>query len=133
MTRLMLDTNVCIDAMRGRAPEIRRRLERIDPADTAVSSMVAAELWTGVMKSRNRGRAADAVRALLGFVNVLDWPADAAVVYAEIRARLESAGRSIGAMDLLIAAHAIHEMAILVTRNLAEFRRVEGLKLETWG
>lgn len=128
----MLDSDVCIDAMRGRTPAIQRRLERVDPAETAISSIVAAELWTGVMKSRERAQGAEAVRALLGFAKVLDWPTDAAVVYAEVRAHLESVGRSIGAMDLLIAAHAIYENAILVTRNVGKFRRVRGLRIESW-
>jgi tRNA(fMet)-specific endonuclease VapC len=65
-------------------------------------------------------------------VTILDWPAEAAPTYGEIRARLETSGRSIGTLDLLIAAHAIHEKATLITRNLSEFRRVAGLKVESW-
>jgi tRNA(fMet)-specific endonuclease VapC len=68
----------------------------------------------------------------LAFVEVLDWPAEAARVYGEIRAGLEAKGRSIGAMDLLIAAHAVHERATLVTRNRDEFTRVDRLKVEGW-
>jgi tRNA(fMet)-specific endonuclease VapC len=81
---------------------------------------------------KNPAVAAEAVRQFLALVTVLDWPAEAAQVYGEIRASLEAAGRSIGAMDLLIAAHAIHEKATLVTRNQSEFRRVTGLQLERW-
>ena len=132
MARLMLDTNICVDVMRGRSPETRRHLERTAPGEAAISSIVAAELWTGVMKSRAPAIAADAVRRFMAFVTVLDWPAEAARAYGDIRARLEASGRSIGAMDMLIAAHAIHEKATLVTRNLSEFRRVPGLKLESW-
>jgi len=130
--RLMLDSDVCVDVMRGRSPAIRNRLERTDRDEVAVSSIVAAELWTGVSKSAQPDRSRDAVRAFLAFVTVLDWPAEAAPTYGEIRARLETAGRSIGALDLLIAAHAIHEKATLVTRNQSEFRRVTGLKVESW-
>jgi tRNA(fMet)-specific endonuclease VapC len=78
----------------------------------------------------DRSRAA--VRAFLAYVMVLDWPAEAAPTYGEVRARLEKSGKSIGALDLLIAAHAIHEKATLVTRNLSEFRRVSGLRVESW-
>jgi len=63
----------------------------------------------------------------------LDWPAEAAAAYGRIRARLESLGHPIGAMEMLIAAHAIHEGATLVTRNRGEFERVAGLKVEPWG
>ena len=127
----MLDSDTSIDVMRKR-PALRARLERTDREDVAVSSIVAAELWAGVSKSPNPERSRDALLAFLAYVMVLDWPGEAATAYGEIRARLEAAGRSIGAMDLLIAAHALHERAILVTRNLSEFRRVSGLRLERW-
>ena len=128
----MLDSDVCIDVMRRRSRKARWRLERSKPGEVAISSIVAAELWTGVAKSREPERAAHALRDFLAYVTVLDWPAEAAVVYGKIRAGLESEGRVIGAMDKLIAAHAIHESATLVTRNRDEFERVAGLKLATW-
>jgi tRNA(fMet)-specific endonuclease VapC len=128
----MLDTNICIHAIKRNAPEVVRRLEKTIPEDVAISSVVAAELWTGVMKSRERGRNERALREFLAFVDVLDFPAEAARAYGEIRAELEAKGRSIGAMDLLIAAHAVHERATLVTRNRDEFARVEQLKVESW-
>jgi len=132
MPRLMLDTNICIHAIKRNAPEVLRRLERTSPQDVAISSVVAAELWTGVMKSRERERNQQALREFLAFVEVLDWPADAAELYGKIRAALEAKGRPIGAMDLLIAAHAVHERATLATRNRDEFTRVEGLKLDSF-
>jgi len=128
----MLDSDVCIDVMRGQSPSIRARLERMSPEEVAVSSIVAGELWTGASKSTQPERSRTAINAFLAYVSVLDWPAEAAPTYGDLRAQLESSGRSIGSMDLLIAAHAIYERAILVTRNLSEFRRVSGLKVETW-
>ncbi len=86
----MLDTNICIHAIKRNAPEVIRHLERTRPQDVAVSSVVAAELWTGVMKSRERQRNEQALKEFLAFVEVLDWPADAAEVYGEIRAALEA-------------------------------------------
>jgi len=85
-----------------------------------------------VMKSHDRERSKHAVREFLTLVEVLGWPAEAAPIYGEIRAALEARGRPIGAMDMLIAAHALHERATLVTRNLSEFMRVDGLKVESW-
>jgi tRNA(fMet)-specific endonuclease VapC len=128
----MLDTDVCIDVMRGRSAAILSRLERVGRDEVAVSAVVAAELWTGVSKSADEERSRNAVKAFLAYVIVLDWPAEAATLYGEIRARLETAGRSIGAMDLLIAAHALHQQAALVTRNQTEFRRVSGLRVLSW-
>jgi tRNA(fMet)-specific endonuclease VapC len=132
MRRLMLDTNICIHAIKRNAPEMVRRLERTSPEDVAISSVVAADLWTGVMKSRERARNEQALREFLAFVDVRDFPAEAARAYGEIRAELEAKGRSIGATDLLIAAHAVHERATLVTRNSDEFKRVDQLKVESW-
>jgi tRNA(fMet)-specific endonuclease VapC len=128
----MLDANICIHAIKGDSPEIRRHLQAKMASDVLVSSIVTAELWTGVMKSQHRERNEQALREFLRFVDVLDWPAEASPIYGEIRARLEAKGRPIGAMDLLIAAHALHEKATLVTRNRGEFTRVDGLKVETW-
>lgn len=132
MPRLMLDTNICIHAIKRNEPGIVRRLERTQPQEVAISSVVAAELWTGVMKSRERQRNEQALNEFLAFVEVLDWPGEAARVYGGIRAVLEAKGRPIGAMDLLIAAHAIHARAPLATRNRDEFARVEGLRIESW-
>jgi len=112
---------------------VRRHLEHTGPEDLAISSLVAGELWTGVAKSREQRRNEQALRDFLAFVAVLDWPAGAAEVYGRIRDQLESAGHPIGAMDMLIAAHAVHEGATLVTRNRSEFDRVAGLKVESWG
>ena len=131
MPRLMLDTNICIHAIKRNEPEIVRRLERTRPRDVAISGVVA-ELWTGVIKSRQRQRNELALNDFLAFVEVLDWPSEAAQLYGEIRATLEAKGRPIGAMDLLIAAHTIHARAVLATWNRDEFARVEGLRIESW-
>ena len=72
------------------------------------------------------------MKEFLAFVEVRGWPVEAARVYGEIRAALEVKGRSIGAMDLLIAANAIHDRSTLVTRNRNEFARVPGLKIASW-
>jgi hypothetical protein len=65
-------------------------------------------------------------------LSILDWPAEAAKDYAEIRAYLQKKGKMIGSNDLLIAAHARYLRAILVTNNEDEFRRVPGLKIDNW-
>lgn len=132
MTRLMLDSNTCIHILRFQPENLRRRVRSFAPGEIAISSIVSAELWLGVAVSRDRSQNRAAVTEFLRFVTVLDWPADAAPIYGELRAHLEKTGRRIGAMDMLIAAHALHERATLVTDNLAEFRLVPELKLENW-
>jgi tRNA(fMet)-specific endonuclease VapC len=63
---------------------------------------------------------------------VMPWSARAADEYSRLRTFLERQGTPIGAMDLMIAAHALAENAVLVTNNLREFRRVPNLRLENW-
>ncbi len=123
----MLDSSACIHVLRGRAP--------IDalPArsQTGVSSIVAAELWTGVEKS-DRPDKARSLEIFLNLFDVFDFGGDEARHYAEIRADLEIKGTPIGPLDLLIAAHARNLGATLITRNAREFKRVKGLKCVAW-
>ena len=128
----MIDTNICIYVMRGKPPALKRRLESLAPSEVAVSCIAVAELWTGVMKSQLRLRSEVKLRSFLSGVTVLDWPRSAARIYGSIRSHLERRGTPISAIDLLIAAHALHEDLPLVTNNRAEFRRVPGLKVESW-
>jgi tRNA(fMet)-specific endonuclease VapC len=132
MVSWMLDSDICVYAINDRPQGVRRRLATMRQEDVAVSSVVAAELWAGVAKSRERSRNARALSGFFSGLSVRDWPTDAAPIYGEIKAALERAGRLIGGMDMLIAAHALCENAVLVTNNQAEFRRVKGLRLENW-
>lgn len=132
MARLMLDTNICIYVMRRKPPALRRRLETLESSEVAVSCIVVAELWTGVMKSQLRLRNHASLLSFLASITVLDWPASAARVYGSVRAHLERQGTTISNADMLIAAHALHEDLPLVTNNAKEFRRVPGLKVESW-
>jgi tRNA(fMet)-specific endonuclease VapC len=132
MSKVMLDTNVCIYSMKGRPAVVARRLARFEPEDLVVSSIVAAELWTGVAKSAMQERSRTELELFLQNLTILDWPAAAAIRYASVRAYLELRGSRIGEMDLLIATHALHEGLPLVTNNREEFRRVPGLKVESW-
>jgi tRNA(fMet)-specific endonuclease VapC len=62
----------------------------------------------------------------------LDWPCEAAPLYGKIRAQLQKLGTPIGAMDLLIASHALFLDTVLVTNNTREFERIPDLKVENW-
>jgi tRNA(fMet)-specific endonuclease VapC len=123
-----LDTNVCIDLLRGRS-----KGGRLPPfAQCQLSAVVAAELWTGASKSAEPTIARMKVQTYVGLFAIVPFDAAAAEAYGEIRAHLEKAGTPIGPMDLLIAAHALSAGATLLTSNLKEFRRVPRLKLEAW-
>lgn len=104
-----------------------------DPALTGIPVIVAAELWTGVKKNRlTHPHHAGRLGAFLELFWIADFTMDAAEHYADIRAVLEATGKTIGPLDLLIAAQTRCLGATLVTANAVEFKRVTGLKVQAW-
>ena len=132
MTRYMLDTNTCILLIKHRPKALYDRISVLPLENLAVSSIAIAELWYGVSLSQKKRNNEAALRDFLDYVDVLDWPHGAGPVYGSIRKHLKEKGTPIGAMDLLIAAHALFIGAVLVTDNTREFQRVPGLNLENW-
>ena len=128
----LLDTNTCIGYLKGSVLNIRQKLQELSPTDVAVCSIVKAELFYGAMKSRNPTQALQRQRDFLNQFVSLPFDDDATLVYAQIRARLESLGTPIGAYDLQIAAIALAHNLIVVTHNTREFNRVEGLAIKDW-
>ena len=127
-----LDTNTCIDALKGNRPSLASRFARHTPADIGVAAMVRAELLLGVLKSRDSARTREVVEQFLAPYQVLAFDDRAADVYATVRADLERRGCPIGPNDLVIAATALSHNLVLVTHNTAEFSRVPGLRVEDW-
>jgi tRNA(fMet)-specific endonuclease VapC len=125
----LLDSSACISVLRNQAS-----LEKLPaPAQAGIPVIVAAELWTGVKKNlKTHPHQAARLEAFLRLFQLIDFNLDAALHYAEIRAALEEAGKSIGPLDLLIAAQARSLGATLVTGNSKEFKRVKGLKVLAW-
>ena len=128
MALTLLDTNVCIDLLRGKTRG--RRLPAFDQCQ--LPSVVVAELWTGVNKAADPGAQRASLVTFLGLFEQVAFDAEAARHYGEIRAHLERAGTPIGPLDQLIAAQARSVGANLLTANLKEFRRVPGLKCLAW-
>jgi len=131
LIRYMLDTNICIYVINARPPLVLERFRREQLGSICVSSVTAAELAFGVAKSgssRNR----EALEMFLASLEVL--PFDSAVMwhYADLRADLQRRGEPIGALDTMIAAHAMACNTTLVSNNTREFSRVAGLSLENW-
>ena len=123
----LLDSSACVLILRGRASSSALPAR----GETAISSVVAAELWAGAEKSR-RATEATKLEDLFEIFPVLDFDHAAARQYGEIRADLERKGTTIGPLDLLIAAHARSLGAAVVTGNVGEFKRVKGLKVLAW-
>ena len=131
MLRYLLDTNLCIRVLRDRPQGLRERFNA--NADTlCVSTIVLTELLHGAEKSARPDHNRREVERFAAKLNVLAFDAAAADHSADIRAALERAGRPIGGYDLLIAGHARSRGLIVVTGDLAEFQRVEGLRCEDW-
>ena len=132
MIRYLLDTNICIELIRGRSTAIQDRLRQCARGDVGLSAIVLAELEHGVAKSSRPDQNRIALNKFCAPLVILAFDDTAAAAYGKIRADLERAGQIICAMDMLIAAHALAENVVLVTNNEREFRRVEGLAVENW-
>jgi len=128
----LLDSNICIDFMRGRAPMLRQRLQSSVPDLYKIPAIVAAELWCGAEKSKNPDKNRRIVSEFLFPFEIVPFDDSCAIEYGRIRAYLEQRGETIGPNDLLIAATASSCSAILVTNNVREFNRVPGLPVEDW-
>jgi tRNA(fMet)-specific endonuclease VapC len=128
----MLDTDTSSYIMKRSNAQVLKKLQRVLIADVCISAISRCELMYGVEVSPRRRQDQAALDVYLRHVAVLDYPGDAALDYAVIRADLKKRGNPIGANDLLIAAHARYLGLTLVTNNTREFSRVQGLKVENW-
>ncbi|MEO1368228.1 MAG: PIN domain-containing protein [Acidobacteriota bacterium] len=128
----LLDTDICSFAMKRRFAGLEERLLQFDSGELKVSAATEYELQVGALKRGNSDHLQRVIGKFLSLVEVLDFDRDAARNAAAVRARLEQAGRPLGAMDMLIAGHALSIGATLVTNSVREFSRVEGLTVENW-
>ena len=130
--RYMLDTNICIYAIKHKPEKIFQKLQSVDPADVCISSVTYAELVHGVEKSAAIEKNRVALSILLSNIEILGFDTNAAESYGKIRADLEKKGTPIGPLDMMIAGHTVSLGYTLVTNNAKEFSRVIGLTLENW-
>jgi tRNA(fMet)-specific endonuclease VapC len=127
----MLDTNICIYAIKHRPPEVLEALRQHEAAGLGVSSITVAELEFGAVKSGSARNLA-ALQQFLEPLEIADFDRVAATTYGRLRAQLEAAGTPIGPLDTQIAAQALALGVTLVSNNLREFARVPGLLLANW-
>jgi tRNA(fMet)-specific endonuclease VapC len=126
----LLDVNIISYALTGKPTAVRRRMSRIPLDELAVSAITEAELRYGLAK-QPRARVAPAVEEFLRRTLILAWDSAAAAAYGDLRAQLEERGEPLGAMDLLVAAHALSANRILVTHDQG-FSRIKNLEVEDW-
>ena len=130
--RYMLDTNICIYAIKHKPREVIERLKEHTPSEICISSVTYAELIHGVEKSKAVDKNRIALTLLLTDIEILPFDIGAAEGYGEIRAELERKGTPIGPLDMMIAGHARSLGYTVVTNNIKEFERIDGLRLENW-
>jgi tRNA(fMet)-specific endonuclease VapC len=130
--KLLLDTNICIYLIKKSPPSVLKRFDTYAVGTIGISSITVAELEFGVQKSLYPSQNLQALEQFLLPLVILDFDHEAAKAYGKIRALLENRGRVIGALDMLIAAHALSLNIPLATNNVREFSRVPGLKVINW-
>lgn len=128
----MLDTNICIYAMKQKPEKVLQRFKQKLNSGICISSITLAELEYGMKRSSDPAKNEQALLRFLAPLSVLPFGSAAASAYGEIRAYLQSKGTPIGPLDMLIAGHAKAEDLILVTNNVREFERVPALEIENW-
>jgi tRNA(fMet)-specific endonuclease VapC len=130
--RYLLDTNICVYAIKGQPDSVIGRLRSLKAGDVAISVVTAYELWFGVHKSERVGKNREALETFLTSMTVLAFEDPDAQECGKLRAQLERKGTPIGPYDLQIAAQARRHGLVLVTHNEAEFKRIPGLTVENW-
>ena len=129
--RYLLDTNTASCIIRGNSPAVDRRIARVPIAQLFISAVTEGELRFGAARLPQANRLHALVEDFFLHVTILPWDSAAARQYGQLRAALESRGRPIGNLDLMIAAHAFATGAVLVSNDHV-FARVRKLKVEDW-
>jgi len=128
----LLDTNICIYIINKKSLQVINKLISHDISEICISSITLSELEYGVEKSNSPEKNRMALNQFLAPFEILSFNNEAAFHYGKIRAVLERNGKTIGPLDLLIAAHCLSLAYVLVTNNEKEFCRIPELKIENW-
>ena len=128
----MLDTNTASYIIKGRSEEIKKRLFNVPMSSICISSITEAELLHGVAKKPEATHLANIVNEFLLRVEILPWDTEAAKTYSKLKSTCENEGKSLGAMDMLIAAHSVSLGSTLITNDKAFYNVKHHMKLEDW-
>jgi len=130
--KYMLDTNICIYLIKRKLPKVLKYFQSLVPGDIGVSSITLAELRYGVAKSQHNEKNQQALDEFILPLEIADFDEKAAESYGNVRASLEKEGKPVGAMDMLIGAHALSLGVTLITNNTREFKQIRHLKIADW-
>jgi tRNA(fMet)-specific endonuclease VapC len=131
--KYLLDTNICIYVINNKPKKILKKFSKYPVSEFGLSSITQLELQYGVSKSKNKEKNQEALDEFLLPLTILPFHGDTlARSYGAIRTYLESKGRTIGPLDMLIAAHALSLDLTIISNNIKELSRVPNLKCENW-
>lgn len=128
----LLDTNICIYALKGKFPNIAQKLLEIPPEKIKISTITVMELEYGAAKSKWGEQSREAMRAFIAAFEIIPFTDKDAFVCGSLRAKLAAAGTPIGAYDIMIAAQGLSHNLTVISHNVKEFSRVPNLTLEDW-
>jgi tRNA(fMet)-specific endonuclease VapC len=129
---MMLDTNICIYIIKNKPQSVKKRFKEFHIGELSISTITVSELMYGAYKSQFVEKNLQTIENFLMPFEIIDYDYHASIEYGKIRANLEKKGQVIGNMDMQIAGHALSLGLKLVTNNIKEFNRVEGLALDNW-
>ena len=130
--KVMLDTNTCIAIIRRKPPQALQRFNAYKVGEIGISWVTLAELELGVAKSQHLEKNQAALDEFVLPLEIANFDRETARVYGRVRAMLEKKGTPIGALDVMIGAHALSLGATLATNNTREFSRIKGLTVVDW-
>jgi len=128
----LIDTNICIYLMNQKPSQVIQKFKNTEVGQIGISTITVSELNYGVAKSNCKKQNAQRLEEFLTPFEILPYDEAASRYYGMIRADLESQGKVIGPLDMLISAHALSKDLVLVTNNEKEFLRIKSLKVEKW-
>ena len=132
MTPFLLDTNACIQHLKGRSSLLEANMASVGDTSIVMCAVVVGELFYGASKSNNPTKAWAITERFVNRFRSYSFDDRAAKHYGVVRIDLERAGLMIGSNDLLIASIALANSLTLVTHNVGEFQRVKGLQVADW-
>lgn len=127
----MLDTDTCIYTIK-RKPAHIKRLFNANIGRLCISSVTWGELIYGAEKSNDPAANLGQLEGFAARLDIFPFGDNEAKQFGQIRSELETKGNLIGPYDMMIAGHARSQGLVLVTNNLREFKKVDGLRVENW-
>jgi tRNA(fMet)-specific endonuclease VapC len=127
----MLDTDMCIFTI-TRKPAHIKRMFNTHIGQMCISAVTWGELICGAEKSEQVEKNLATLDGFAARLEVLPFDKQASRQFGQVKAELELQGQKIGSYDTMIAGHARSKGLIVVTNNVREFKRVEGVRVVNW-